>query len=116
MPATCPVLWARAISFRAIQTPRRDFPFTVKAAGRYEVRVAWQPHENRAKAAPVTVRSLDGEKTIILNQTEPARGANGFESLGEFRFAANEKAVVQFRVAGAKGLVHIDAVQIVPAK
>ncbi len=92
------------------------FPFTVKAAGNYEVRVAWQPHENRAKAAPVTVRSMSGEKTMILDQTEPARGANGFESLGEFHFAANEQALVQYRAAGAKGLVHIDAVQVVPAK
>jgi len=93
-----------------------QFPFTVKAAGTYEVRVAWQPHENRAKALPVSVRSAGGEQTFTLDQTKPASGVNGFESLGKFRFAANNKGAVQYRVAGAKGLVHIDAIQVVPVK
>lgn len=93
-----------------------QFPFTVKTAGTYEVRVAWQPHENRAKALPVCVRSAGGEKTFTLDQTKPASGINGFAPLGRFHFAANEKAAVQYRVAQVKGLVHIDAIQVVPVK
>ncbi len=97
-------------------TATARFPFTVPTAGRYEVRVAWQPHANRAKAAPVTVQCAEAEKTITLNQSQAASGANGFQSLGTFRFAANEKAAVLYRVAGARGVVHIDAVQVVPVK
>lgn len=92
------------------------FPFEVKEAGTYDVRVAWQPHSNRAKAASVSVQSADGEKTVTIDQTKPAQGANGFHSIGKFRFTANEKAAVLYRVAGAQGTVHIDAVQVVPVK
>jgi hypothetical protein len=92
------------------------FPFTVNEAGDYEVRVAWQPHANRAKAASVTVQSAAGAKTLTLDQTRPASGAQGFQSLGTFHFGANETAAVLYRVAGAKGVAHIDAVQVVPIK
>ncbi len=90
------------------------FPFTVKEAGNYDVRVSWQPHANRANAASINVHSAVGEKTVTLDQTKPAQGVNGFQSLGKFRFIANEKAAVLYRVAGAQGTVHIDAVQVVP--
>lgn len=93
-----------------------SFPFEVKSTGDYDVRVAWQPHANRAKAASVTVQSAGGEKTLTLDQTKPAQGANGFQSLGKFHFAANQKAAVLFRVAESRGIVHIDAVQVVPLK
>ncbi len=92
------------------------FPFVVKQTGDYEVRVAWQPHANRAQAAGIIVQCADGEKPITLDQTKPAQGANGFQSLGKFHFVAGEKAAVLYRAAGAKGIVHVDAVQIVPAR
>ena len=92
------------------------FPFKVKATGAYDVRIAWQPHENRAKSAPVTVQSADGDKTVIVDQSKPAQGANGFQSLGTFQFTADKEAAVIFRVAGARGTVHIDAVQVVAVK
>jgi hypothetical protein len=90
------------------------FPFTVKQSGVYEVRVAWQPHTNRAKAASLIVRTAAGEETFTLDQTKPAQGEEGFHRLGQFRLAANETAAVLFRVAEARGAVHIDAVQVVP--
>lgn len=92
------------------------FPFVPKTAGTYEVRVAWQPHENRAHSATVMVQSAAGAKTVQLDQTKPPSGAKGFQSLGTFQFAADEKAAVLYRVAGSKGNVHIDAVQVVPVK
>jgi hypothetical protein len=51
-----------------------------------------------------------------IDQTKPAHGTNGFQSLGQFRFAAHEKATVLYRMAGARGTVHIDAVQVIPMK
>ncbi len=76
------------------------FAFEVKTTGLYEVRVAWQPHDNRAKAVPITVTGADGEKTFTIDQTKPAQGANGFQALGAFRFNAGQKAAVIYRVAG----------------
>jgi len=92
------------------------FPFVVKQAGEYEVRVSWQPHPNRAKSVPVTVQSAGGIKTVTLDQTQPPQGRDGFQSLGAFRFEANQPASVLYRVAGSHGTVHIDAVQVVPAR
>jgi ribulose 1,5-bisphosphate synthetase/thiazole synthase len=92
------------------------FAFAVKQTGKYEVRVYWQPHANRAKAAPVSVLSVDGEKTFTLNQTVKAQGAKGAHSLGTFTFNAGEEAAVIFRTKGAQGNVHLDAVQVLPAE
>ncbi len=92
------------------------FAFSVKQTGSYEVRIFFQPHENRAKTAPVSVLSADGEKTITVNQTKPAPLPQGAYSLGAFKFTAGEEAAVIFRTAGAAGNVHLDAVQVVPAK
>ena len=92
------------------------FPFSVTRVSEYEVRVAWQPHENRAKSATVTVFSVDGEKSVTLDQTHAPTGPNGFQSIGKFRFDESKNFSVVFRVAGAQGNVHIDAVQLVPVK
>lgn len=90
------------------------FPFSVTRAGRYEVRVAWQPHENRAQALPVTVHHADGQQSQQLNQTQPADEKTGFRSLGVYRFDETKNFAVVFQVAGAKGTAHVDAVQLVP--
>ncbi len=92
------------------------FAFAVKQNGTYEVRVLWQSHENRARNAPVTVLSAAGEKTFAVDQTKPGELKQGFHSLGRFEFKAGEEAAVIFRTTGAKGNVHLDAVQVVPAK
>lgn len=92
------------------------FVFSVKETGSYEVRVFWQPHENRAKNAPVKVLSAGGSREFSLDQTKPAEITPGFHSLGTFKFNAGEEAAVTFKTDGAKGNVHIDAVQVLPGK
>ncbi|MBS0202435.1 MAG: FAD-dependent oxidoreductase [Planctomycetes bacterium] len=92
------------------------FPFSVTRAGVYDVRVAWQPHANRARSAVVTVHSADGDKSVALDQTKPPEGEHGFQSIGAFRFDETKNFSVVFRVAGSNGIVHIDAVQLVPVK
>ena len=91
------------------------FAFAVKTSGNYEVRIAWQPHQNRAKAAPVSILSADGTKDMTVDQTEMPSDKGTFRSLGKFKFNAGEEAAVIFRTDGAKGNVHLDAVQVVPA-
>ena len=92
------------------------FPFSVKETGTYEVRIAWQPHENRAKSAPVSILSADGEKSFTVDQSKKAELENGFHSLGKFKFEAGAEAAVTFRTQGAKGNVHLDCVQVLPVK
>ena len=92
------------------------FAFNVKETGTYDVRIFFQPHENRGKTVSVTVLSADGEKTVEVDQTKKPPLPKGACSLGKFKFAAGEEAAVIFRTANAGGNVHLDAVQILPAK
>ena len=90
------------------------FAFAVKNSGNYDVRIAWQPHQNRAKTAPVAILTADGTKEVSIDQTKAHGDKSGLKSIGQFKFNAGEEAAVIFRTDGAKGNVHIDAVQIVP--
>ena len=92
------------------------FRFKVEATGTYEVRLAWRPHANRAQALPVTIDTAEGERTATIDQTQPAKGPRGFGALGRWRFEAGREYAVTLKVAGAQGLVHCDAVQVVPVK
>jgi ribulose 1,5-bisphosphate synthetase/thiazole synthase len=88
------------------------FAFAVKTSGTYEVRVAWQPHENRAKSAPITILTADGTKEVSIDQTQVNKAKHGLQPIGKFKFNAGDEAAVIFRTEGAKGNVHIDAVQV----
>jgi hypothetical protein len=92
------------------------FEFTVPKTGRYEVRVAWQPHENRSSKTPCTVEAAEGVKTFALNQKQKTEREDGFHSLGTFEFSSERKGAVTFSTQGADGNVHIDCVQVVPAR
>ncbi len=93
------------------------FEFKVDKTGTYEVRVAYQNHENRAAAEPVTVHSADGEKTTRVNMKLAPPIDKGWVSVGRYRFEAGKPAAV---VIGGKpdpkGTLHADAVQILPVK
>jgi hypothetical protein len=92
------------------------FAFSVKESGSYEVRIAWQPHENRGKTVPVSVLSAEGSRAFTVDQSKKAELAQGFHSLGQFKFKAGEEAAVTFRTEGSKGNVHLDCVQVLPVK
>jgi len=90
------------------------FEFLVPAPGKYEVRLAYAAHENRAKNVPVTIISAEKEKTVTLDEQAPGKLDNGFVSLGVFRFEAAGAVVVSNK--GVKGHVSVDAVQVIAAK
>jgi hypothetical protein len=92
------------------------FEFTVPTDGRYEVRFATAPHENRASNTALTVRSNEGAKKVNVNQKQPAKIDGRWVSLGVFRFAAGKPGSVEVDAAGADGNVHLDAVQALPVK
>ena len=92
------------------------FELTIPKDGRYEVRFATAPHENRASNTQVTVRSADGDRKMVVNQKQPGKIDNRWVSLGTFRFAAGKPVAVEVDGAGADGNVHIDAVQALPVE
>jgi hypothetical protein len=92
------------------------FEFEVPKTGNYEVRVAHQPHENRASNTPVTVISADGKKTIRVNQKLQPKIPPSFTSLGEYRFEAGKTWAVEVSAEGTDGNAHVDAIQVLPVK
>ena len=79
--------------------------------GRYEVRLAYPPHENRAKNARVNILHADGEDTIFVDQTEVPPIEGRFVSLGKFRFEKDGAGFVLISNEGTKGFVTVDALQ-----
>ncbi|MBI1345136.1 FAD-dependent oxidoreductase [bacterium] len=86
------------------------FEFMIPNAGKYEVRIAWVGHENRASrtACAIERAGLAPIKTRLNQQSE----GDLFHVVGTFDFPAGESAVV-ISTEGANGNVHIDAVQVV---
>jgi hypothetical protein len=90
------------------------FEFQIVEAGKYEVRIAWMGHENRSSRTSCSIERA-GAKPIKLrlNQRENARQNAPFHAIGVFEFAAGSGAIILSN-EGANGLIHIDAIQLVP--
>lgn len=80
--------------------------------GRYEVRVAYSAHSNRATNAPVTVQHRGGTTTVKLNQRESPAIDKLTMRVGSFEF--DKLATVTISNDSTDGYVIIDAVQFVP--
>lgn len=93
-----------------------SFSIRPKTAGRYELRFAYLPHENRGSKVPITVRSKSGVKQHTVDMRKAAPREDGFLPLGEYTLAAGEEVSVSVSTTGAGGNVHIDAVQLAPVK
>jgi hypothetical protein len=91
------------------------FEFQVPTTGKYEVRYAIQPHENRASNAPIKIISAEGEKQVRINQRQAPTILPTFISLGIFKFEAGKPGAVVVGTEGADGNVHVDAIQVLPA-
>ena len=91
-----------------------NFKFEVTKTGKYEVRLAYGHHENRATNTPVTVRSADETKTVKINQRVKPPLPHGFISLGTFEFKQGQPVEVIMSNTGVDGNVHADAIQVLP--
>ena len=89
------------------------FKLEVSKDGRYDVRITWQPHQNRAKSMRVEMRSGDQTKSFLIDQTKPASGSESFQSLGKFEFKAGQPGSLVMHAKDANGTVHADAVQLI---
>jgi hypothetical protein len=81
--------------------------------GRYEVRVAWPPNNNRSSKVVVEVEHAGGKETLTLNQQESPKIDGLFHSLGSFAFGAS--GAIGFSNRGTDGYLVIDAAQWLPA-
>lgn len=85
----------------------------LKETGKYEVRMSYSSHENRAQRVPVTIQHGHGESTVAVNQRIPPQIDGVFTSLGVFLFTSDRPAVVIIRNGATNGHVVADAVQFI---
>ena len=89
------------------------YEIDVKKDGRYDVRITWQPHPNRAKSMRVEVHHGGTSDSFLIDQTKPVNGGESFQSLGQFEFQSDRPALLVIHAKDAKGTVHADAIQVV---
>ena len=85
-------------------------------AGKYEVRMSYTPHANRASNVSVTVVHADGKTRLKIDQRKVPPIDRAFVSLGVFRFEKGTAGYVEIGNTAADGYVVIDAVQWLPVK
>ncbi len=81
------------------------------APGRYEVRISYTPHANRASNTKVSVFSADGDVTLQVNQRQMPSEDTLWFSLGVHRFEQDGQAYVLISTEDVDGAVVVDAVQ-----
>ena len=85
-------------------------------AGDYELRLSYTTNPNRATNVPVTIAAGGKERTVTINQRQAPPLDKRFVSLGKWRLAAGEQAIVTISNCGADGYVIADAVQLVQSE
>lgn len=90
------------------------FRVPVAVAGRYEVRLSYVDGENRSNSVPVTISGhREGTAKVSIDQTKkPA--STFFTPVGTYSFGAASVAVITVSNADTKGMVIVDAVELVP--
>jgi len=100
----------------ANSTSVATFTLTAKEAGEYDVRVAYQPHENRGSSVPVSVTHGSETSLVKIDMRKAAPLKHGFYSVGKVTLKANESVQVAVSSENAGGNAHADAAAIVPVK
>ena len=91
-----------------------EYAFDIPKTGRYEVRIYWAGHENRASNATATLNPTgDKAVTVTLDQKKTPEG--GFHAVGTYEFTEGRRTVT-LGAKNANGNIHADAIQLVPAK
>ncbi|WP_345319599.1 FAD-dependent oxidoreductase [Novipirellula rosea] len=88
------------------------FRTKIEEPGRYDVRLAYQPHASHSDRVPVVIQAGGQTLKVWLNMKKATK-PEPFQSLGEFDVRAGEPISVTLANEGVKGSVYADAVQIV---
>jgi len=85
----------------------------IPQAGKYELRVAYSPHETRAARVPITVKSGGKEVKVFFSQKERLPTGESFRKAGVFDLSAGKDTIITISNEGTEGFVIVDAVQLV---
>jgi hypothetical protein len=81
--------------------------------GRYQVRLAYAQHSNRATNVPVTIEHANGKSSVTVNQKMVPPIKKLMCPIGEYLFSAEQPAIVTVSNQNTDGYVIADAVQFV---
>jgi hypothetical protein len=82
--------------------------------GRYELRLAYSPHETRATRVPVTVESGAEKTTLTVDQTRPLAAGEAFRTVGTVELTDRTETIITLSNTGTDGFVILDALQLLP--
>jgi len=91
------------------------FHFKAPKSGRYDLRMAYSPHETRATNVPVTITSGGRSTTLSIDQTQPMPPGEAFRLVGVADIAHGESTIT-IRNEGTDGFVILDSVQLIEHK
>jgi len=94
-------------NLKAVFTPE------IPQAGKYELRLAYSPHETRAARVPITVKSGGKETKVFFNEQTPLPGGEALRTAGVFELSVGKDTVITISNEGTEGFVIVDAVQLV---
>jgi hypothetical protein len=92
------------------------FRVTPPRSCEYEVRVAYSPHETRAKNVPVIVRSGGRTTEFRFDETRPLVSGDRFRAVGKAMLDADQEATLTITNRGTEGFVIVDAIQLIEVK
>lgn len=85
-------------------------------AGRYEVRIGYTAHGNRATNVPVEIHHAGGIAKVTVNQRKAPPIDGLFLKLGVFEFAPGKPAALVVSNRDVNGYVVIDGAQFIPVR
>ncbi|MEQ1850315.1 MAG: FAD-dependent oxidoreductase [Chthoniobacteraceae bacterium] len=92
------------------------FRFKAPRSGRYDLRIAYSPHETRARRVPITIESGTQSTTLTFDQTQPHPAGEAFRSAGFIQLASDAETRIVISNAGTEGFVILDAIQLIESK
>ncbi len=93
------------------------FRFHAPASGRYDLRVAYSPHETRAAKVPIVVQSGPAPATRLhFDQTQPLPRNEAFRSAGIVELSAGAESTITISNTETEGFVILDSIQLVPVE
>lgn len=91
------------------------FRFKAPKSGRYDLRIAYSPHETRARKVPIAIESGGQKSMLTFDETQPLPVGEVFRSAGFIQLTSDAETRIVIRNHGTEGFVILDAIQLIEA-
>ena len=92
------------------------FEILVPKTGRYNVRLLYTAHSNRASNVPVSLKWMNDIKTVLVDQKKPLMAKGEPRSIGVYRFESTDQIRITVSNSGVEGIVSVDGIQMIPVE